>query len=295
MPIDVPKVTEYKALLFDVYGTLIDWETGIYEALKPLLTQSAAGKPLASKETALRAYVSVEGNLQARFPTMRYSDVLELVHAELEARLKNSGTSELVNRAEAGEGPLGQSISSTAHEAGTPEVGTSAAAEGQGDADSAHKAFARSIGAWPPFPDTRPALAELSKHFKLAVLSNIDRDAFAKTRAVLEGPPDDPHHFTFDAVYTAEDAGAYKPQPEALAYALRRLKEELGIEKEQVLVTANSVVHDVIPARKAGVAAVWIERPGSLMGLDGGGEGLRGRHFDTLGDMAEAAKNESVS
>ncbi|OCH89341.1 HAD-like protein [Obba rivulosa] len=289
-----PKLTQYKALLFDVYGTLIDWETGIYEALTPLLMRgSAAGESLTSKEAALRAYASVEENLQARFPTMRYSQVLERVHVELEARLKNTGTSEQVNRAEAGEGALAHTISSAATETGKPEIGTSAAAEGQEDRDDEHKAFARSIGAWRPFPDTRAALAELSRHFKLAVLSNIDRDSFAKTRAVLEGAPGDPHHFTFDAVYTAEDASAYKPQPEALAYALRHLKDELGIAKEQVLVTANSVFHDIIPARKAGVAGVWIERPGSLMGLDGGGEGRRGRHFDTLGNMAEAVKREA--
>ena len=31
------KLTDFKALTFDCYGTLIDWETGLYAALQPLL------------------------------------------------------------------------------------------------------------------------------------------------------------------------------------------------------------------------------------------------------------------
>src|SRR5271169_2159337 len=42
-----------------------------------------------------------------------------------------------------------------------------------------------SVGAWPPFPDTVPALRELQKHYKLAVISNIDDDLFALTRGHL--------------------------------------------------------------------------------------------------------------
>ena len=30
------KLTDFKALSFDCYGTLIDWETGLLAALKPL-------------------------------------------------------------------------------------------------------------------------------------------------------------------------------------------------------------------------------------------------------------------
>ncbi|HEY5739046.1 MAG TPA: haloacid dehalogenase, partial [Gammaproteobacteria bacterium] len=31
------KLTDFKMLSFDTYGTLIDWESGIYAALQPLL------------------------------------------------------------------------------------------------------------------------------------------------------------------------------------------------------------------------------------------------------------------
>ena len=33
------KLTDFKALTFDCYGTLIDWESGIVEALKPLTSR----------------------------------------------------------------------------------------------------------------------------------------------------------------------------------------------------------------------------------------------------------------
>ena len=33
------KLTDFKALTFDCYGTLIDWETGIWNALQPLVSE----------------------------------------------------------------------------------------------------------------------------------------------------------------------------------------------------------------------------------------------------------------
>ena len=35
------RLTEFKALTFDVYGTLIDWESGMLAGLKPLTDQLA--------------------------------------------------------------------------------------------------------------------------------------------------------------------------------------------------------------------------------------------------------------
>ncbi|MGI9449621.1 MAG: haloacid dehalogenase, partial [Geminicoccaceae bacterium] len=36
------KITDFKALAFDCYGTLIDWESGIWDALQPLLRENAS-------------------------------------------------------------------------------------------------------------------------------------------------------------------------------------------------------------------------------------------------------------
>src|SRR6516165_3150080 len=37
---DAMKLTDFKVLTFDCYGTLIDWESGIFAALQPLLEKS---------------------------------------------------------------------------------------------------------------------------------------------------------------------------------------------------------------------------------------------------------------
>ena len=37
------RLTDYKVLTFDCYGTLIDWETGIWDALQPLLLANNRG------------------------------------------------------------------------------------------------------------------------------------------------------------------------------------------------------------------------------------------------------------
>ena len=47
------------------------------------------------------------------------------------------------------------------------------------------KAFGRSVGNWPAFPDSALALAYLKQHFKLVVLSNIDRESFSYSNAKL--------------------------------------------------------------------------------------------------------------
>ena len=39
------KLTDFKALTFDCYGTLIDWESGMVEGLKPLISKVGRGYP----------------------------------------------------------------------------------------------------------------------------------------------------------------------------------------------------------------------------------------------------------
>jgi len=41
---------------------------------------------------------------------------------------------------------------------------------------------------------------------------------------------------------------------------LKHLKAEFGIEKDQILHTAQSLHHDHIPATKAGLSKAWIDR-----------------------------------
>src|SRR5271165_6434376 len=63
----------------------------------------------------------------------------------------------------------------------------------------------------------------------------------------------------FDAIYTAEDIGSYKPSSRNFEYMLAKLKT-LGIEKHQILHTAESMFHDHGPANTHGLASCWIFR-----------------------------------
>ncbi|KAI9062552.1 HAD-like protein [Trametes sanguinea] len=280
-------LTKYKALVFDCYGTLIDWETGIYEHLRPLFEKS--GKP-SDRETVIKAYSSVEHDLEVRFPTMRYTDLLAKVYTTLEARLQNKETPADALRDDA---PTAEPVVASAHTStGTQQVASASvgtSADAPSESSSPAEAFARSIPTWQPFPDTVAALASLSKRFKLVILSNIDRDTIARTRRLLEGPDPARPFFTFDAVFTAEEVGAYKPAPEMLTYALKHLKDDFGIEQEEVLMTAQSLMHDIIPAKARGMDTAWINRPDAITGK--GLDGSEAKYvFSTLGEMAEAVE-----
>jgi 2-haloalkanoic acid dehalogenase type II len=74
------RLTQFKVLSFGCYGTLIDRESGIYAALKPLLTQ---GEVTLSRESVLDRFSEYERQQQAQTPTMPYSQVLFEVHRQL--------------------------------------------------------------------------------------------------------------------------------------------------------------------------------------------------------------------
>jgi len=201
-------LTDYEVLSFDCYGTLIDWETGIWDALQPLLM--ANGAETITRNIALEAFAVEEAAHEAETPDLIYSKVLERVHVALAARLGLRSTTEL-------------------------------------DA-----AFGSSIGCWPAFADSADALRSLKQNFKLVILSNVSRAGFAASNRKLG--------VTFDAIYTAEDIGSYKPSPQNFEYLLEHLDAELGISSEDVLHTAQSLYHDLVPAHRYGLAGAWIDR-----------------------------------
>lgn len=127
-------------------------------------------------------------------------------------------------------------------------------------------------------------MRRLSKTYKLVVLSNVDNDSFAAGNAHgLSG-------FKFDAVYTAQDVGSYKPDHKNFEYMLARVKEQFGIEKAQVLQTAQSQFHDHHPAKEMGIKSAWIYRPGAVMGNRE--DPVFNWKFDTLEEMADAVDKE---
>lgn len=116
------------------------------------------------------------------------------------------------------------------------------------------RSLPESLKNWQPFPDTVAALKKLKSHYKLAIVSNTDDDLFADTARLLEVP--------FDWVVTAQQAGSYKPSHRNFKLALERI----ALPPDQVLHCAQSIYHDVIPARGLGLAAVWVNRRGAKGG-----------------------------
>jgi 2-haloacid dehalogenase len=115
-----------------------------------------------------------------------------------------------------------------------------------------------SIPDWPAFPDSPRALATLARRYKLILLSNVDRASFAASNERLHGQ--------FSAILTAQDIGSYKPSLHNFEYALRDLEHTFGTKKADILHTAQSIFHDVVPARSVGLATMWINRRKSVGG-----------------------------
>jgi 2-haloacid dehalogenase len=221
------KLSGFDVLSFDCYGTLIDWESGLYAALTPLLNRAGVNPPHTadapsragiglsrsvvdlSRDGVLQAFAQLESSQQAKTPEAAYPEVLAEVHAQL-------------------------------------------ATEWDVARDSAEAtAFGASIADWPPFPDTVEALRYLKQHFRLVILSNVDRASFQATNRHLG--------VAFDAVYTAQDIGSYKPDRRNFEYLLDRMREQ-GVPRGKLLHVAQSLFHDHVPANTLGIASAWIDR-----------------------------------
>jgi 2-haloacid dehalogenase len=74
------RLTDFTVLTFDCYGTLIDWETGIVNALRPLFGSELVAR---SRDDILAAFARLESAQEAETPDMIYSELLALVHRRL--------------------------------------------------------------------------------------------------------------------------------------------------------------------------------------------------------------------
>lgn len=152
--------------------------------------------------------------------------------------------------------------------------------------------YGGSIGSYPAFPDTLAAMQRLGKHFKLVPLSNIDHQSFDKAReTALKG-------LQFDAVYTAEDIGSYKPDLRNFRYLLEHVKEDFGVEKDALVHMAQSLLHDHRSAKEVGIQAVWVDRKGFMGGEATGGQAeygykLKVKSIEELADVVDRAFAEA--
>jgi len=111
----------------------------------------------------------------------------------------------------------------------------------------------RRFGEFAPWPDVPPVLARL-RDTRRFIVTNCSRE-LGERAARRAG--------TFDLVVTAEEAGAYKPDPRPYRLALDRL----GIEPHDVLFVAGSA-HDVGGAARAGMDVYWANRGNAPLPTD---------------------------
>jgi putative hydrolase of the HAD superfamily len=147
-----------------------------------------------------------------------------------------------------------------------------------------------SVPDWPAFPDSADALARLAERYRLIILSNVHRAGLAGSNRHLRG--------RFAAIITAEDVGAYKPAENHFR-ALDRTLVELGIERTRLLHVAQSLFHDHVPAKREGLASVWInrrhDRPGWGATPEPSGEWSYDLEFGSMGDFADAVDRGFVA
>ena len=187
---------------------------------------TALGPYLPERETFLRDLAKCDTEVQREHPTMLQRDII----AEgLQRYVKSLGLVE--------QGRLSQE-----------------------EVDNACKEYGGQIGSYEAFPDTVEAIKRLGKHYKLFPLTNVDNKSFEGTMSyALKG-------LHFDAIYTAEDVGSYKPDPKNFHYLLDHLKQDYGIQKGDLVHVAQSLFHDHGPAKDFQLMSVWVDRKQSRIG-----------------------------
>jgi 2-haloacid dehalogenase len=193
---------QFKALSFDCYGTLIDWESGILAAIRSILDNHNIN---ISNQQILELFAQRE-SIQEAGEYLKYRDILKKVIQDFGDKLQFVPTESELN------------------------------------------SLAESIKYWQPFPDTIESLQSLKTRYKLTIISNIDNDLFAYTAQKIG--------VDFDWVVTAEQVQSYKPSLQNFEMAIQRM----GIAPDELLHIAQSVYHDIVPAKDMGLTAVWVNR-----------------------------------
>jgi 2-haloacid dehalogenase len=156
--------------------------------------------------------------------------------------------------------------------------------------DDEAESLAVSVPDWPAFPDSAPALERLGRRYRLIILSNIDRQSFAGSNAKLG--------VTFTSILTAQDIGSYKPSPRNFE-ALEREVDRLGVTRGELLHVAQSLFHDHVPAKSAGLRTVWINRRHAKPGWGATPEPPAGVTpdwtFNSMAEFADAVDAESAA
>lgn len=245
--------TNYKVLSFDIYATLIDWESAIFNELLPLLHRLPPTQPqrhaseLEQRKYLLGAFNALELEIQRDHPKLPYSEVLSQLYHQLATNLSVPFT--------------------PAEEA----------------------SFGGSVSKWPAFPDTLAAMQTLTKYYKLVVLSNVDGPSFASTLAgPLQGVEFDAIYTAAEIGSYKPDLANFKYLIEHIEMDFGAQKEEIlhvaqSLMHDHVPAKAIGMQPGVWIERGGDAGSVM---GGNMARLEQEGKLELGARFLTLGDMA---------
>ncbi len=137
-----------RALTFDCYGTLVDWETGIAQHIAPILAKSRGTHYEGRPEIAVADWIAEWEARQFALLTP-YRPYREILMQSFGDTMRH-----FLLESFADDGP----------------------------------AFVRSLATWPLFDDVRPTLKRLARRFRLAIVSNIDDDLLADAVGQMAAP-----------------------------------------------------------------------------------------------------------
>ena len=141
------------------------------------------------------------------------------------------------------------------------------------------EAFPRSLPTWPVFAETHEALAHLARHFRLAIISNVDNDLISGTLGNIG--------VTFDEIVTSQQAQCYKPNNPIFELALRKL----DVAPDKIIHVAEGRC-EARPASQLGLKSIWVERSSRS---DDGSNAIPHAKAPNLTAIAEAARHSMTS
>jgi 2-haloacid dehalogenase len=126
--------------------------------------------------------------------------------------------------------------------------------------------LAAAVRGWGPHTDVPEPLKKMGENFPLVILSNAD-NSFLDVSVPKLGAD-------FHAVYTAEQAGYYKPRLQAFEYMF----DTLGARPEEILHISSHMLYDLVPAE-------WLGMKNKVM-LDRGYDPLNAAYnYEVAGDL----------
>ena len=204
---------EIEVLTFDLYGTIVDMQTGLREAVTPFLeSKEWDGDP--NRFVTWWRRTHFENSMIDALCDRGHTPYREIGHCAVSYALERAGvahTNEEVER------------------------------------------LVSEIERLKPFPEVVPALERLAAQYRLAILSNGDRDMLEAAKPYIG--------FTFDETISVQEAGYFKPHHKTYEIAARTL----GVDRLQIMHVASHAF-DCIGAKAFGIRAAFVDRRGRPFG-----------------------------